>query len=113
MKFNTNGHIFCFWYFVPNTNFIEVLRPAPEDPFAGDTRPVREFRQWRRIGPDDLIKVKGGVTWASDAQQIFLRDETGSPQVRLQHRWLRGEPAGPHTRPPAGEPARPRGVRGT
>ncbi len=107
MKFNTNGQIYGFWYYVPNTNFIEVLRPAPEDPFAGDTRPVREFRQWRRIGPDDLIKVKGVVTWASDDQRIFLRDETGSLQVRLQQRWLRDDPAGRYLDPPAVEPARP------
>lgn len=70
-----------FALFVPETKFVEVLRPGSPDPFAA---PLRSSGQPLRFSPDGAndhrVRLQGNVLLLAD-QTLFLRDGDGTIRV--------------------------------
>lgn len=62
---------------------IEVLRPAPTDPFAGPIRAFDSLLQWElnQAGPH-RVKVRGVVTHSHPGETLFIHDGSAGLQVR-------------------------------
>jgi signal transduction histidine kinase len=68
---------------VPLAEEIEILRPAPADPFSIAVQAVTNLMQW--TGARTLIhrvKIQGTVTLRFSQQTFFLQDHTGAASVR-------------------------------
>lgn len=62
---------------VPSEGQIEIVRPAPADPFAAASRPINRLRQY---DPESTVghrvKVRGVVTLHDNGRALYIRDET-------------------------------------
>lgn len=67
---------------VPSREFIDVLTPAPPDPFAVPARPIAAIR---RGSPALLglhrVSVRGRVTLVAIGQEFYLQDESGALRI--------------------------------
>src|SRR5262249_35858301 len=75
---NRRGQMLGFEMFVPSIDPIQVLRPAPADPFALPARPIQALlQQDPNTPPGHRVKVQGTVTLKWDDRQIYLQDDSG------------------------------------
>jgi len=78
---------------VPAAQHILVIEPAPEDPFAQPTRPIRDLLQFQTENElTHRVKVSGVVTGRHD-RTFFLQDPTGGLTIQSQRHeaWKRGD----------------------
>jgi signal transduction histidine kinase len=72
-----------FRVYVPDAEEIEILEPAPLDPFTIPRQVITNLMQWDgKRTLSHRVKVQGTVTLCADAQTFFLQDETGALRVR-------------------------------
>ncbi len=82
--FNKQRQALGFQMFVPALDALDVVRPAPADPFAAPARPIRALLQFEAsTPPGHRFKVAGTVTLRWNDRQIYLQDESGGVSVEL------------------------------
>lgn len=73
-----NGRLTGFQMLCPSTNFVNILEPPPEDPFALEMRPVNRILQF--VSPSGMrhrVHIRGTLLHQDD-DRIFLKGETGN-----------------------------------
>lgn len=69
---------------IPSMEQIQVIKPAPEKPFAVERRTVQSLMRFDPVGVHGhRVKVAGKVTLQLNEKTVFLRDETGGILVEL------------------------------
>jgi len=72
--FNQRGRIIAMSVYAPSPDYIQILQPAPTDPFSIPLSPVnRVFDYMPGAGSDRLVRIRGVVT-ARWGQTVFLTD---------------------------------------
>lgn len=82
-RFNGFGQLIGYRLFVPSLDCIQVLQPAPADPFAGPAEPLTATLQYTntsRFG--HRFKVGGIVTAMASSREFFVQDQTGAAHVQ-------------------------------
>ena len=80
------GRELGFQLLVPSLDSVEVVRPAPNDPFASPPRPIRRVLEPDpATPPGHRVKVAGVVSLQWSDRQVFLQDATGGIYVELLH----------------------------
>lgn len=83
--FNRRNQLVSINLLVPSPQFIQVVQPAPADPFAVATTPVSEIRRYRGDLPDvHRVKVSGVVTASFPQRGLFLMDASGGVYAESQ-----------------------------
>src|SRR5262245_29799914 len=83
-EFNRRGSTLGFELFVPSLESIQVLRPAPANPFDLPVRPINALLQPdRSTPPGHRVRVRGTLTLKWSNRQIYLQDATGAAYAQL------------------------------
>lgn len=106
MKVNGEGQLVGFWFYVQDTNDLFVLRQGAADPFTLATTPVKNVWMYNHRRPGEQTRIYGTVTFSS-ADRLYVRDETGSLQVRLRAPWVRDDDNGRYHDPIPAVPVKP------
>ncbi len=81
--FNSRKQLVGIQVFLPSLNQLEIMEPAPSDPFSMPARPVDSLLQFN---PNESIghrmRLKGVVTLQQPSGSLFIQDETGGVQVQ-------------------------------
>ncbi len=81
--FNTQRQLMGVRMFVPSLSHIEVLDPAPADPFA---EPIAQIVSLNQFVPDRKsgrkIHIQGTVLLQYSPTELYVRDESGATLVR-------------------------------
>lgn len=83
--FNRRNQLVAINLLVPSPQFLQVMQPAPADPFAVASTPVADIRRYTGDMPDiHRVKVSGIVTARFPQQGLFLMDSTGGVYAESQ-----------------------------
>ena len=83
--FNTRNQLVSFHLLMPSLKNLEVLQPAPADPFAAATTPIASIRRYSADLTDQhQVKIVGTVTAIFPQQGIYLTDASGGVYAESQ-----------------------------
>lgn len=83
--FNTRNQFVSFHLMTPSLENLEILEPAPADPFAVATTPIANIRRFSGDLTDQReVKVFGTVTAIFPQQGIYVNDATGGLYAESQ-----------------------------
>jgi signal transduction histidine kinase len=75
-RFNQKRQLVAPLLFVNGTNNVDLLEPAPAEPFNAPVRTVRSLLQFDpRAQHGHRVKVHGAVTYHRSGQSVFIRDQ--------------------------------------
>ncbi|MFN7992961.1 MAG: sensor domain-containing diguanylate cyclase [Bryobacteraceae bacterium] len=81
--FNNRRQLLGIVVYVPGHNFIQVVEPAPQDPFGSPVRPIESLLQYSSAGVSGRrIHVEGFVALSGPTGPTWIRDATGAVLVR-------------------------------
>jgi diguanylate cyclase (GGDEF)-like protein len=79
--FNQRGQIIGVSVYAPSVDSIQILQPAPADPFSIPISPVnRVFDYTPGTGSDHLVRIRGVVS-ARWGQTVFITDDTQGASI--------------------------------
>ena len=85
-QFNESRQVLKPVLVMPRGASVDVVRPAPADPFATPVRPVAGILQF---APDSVfgyrIHVRGTVTFQQSDEMIWMRDASGATGIQVRH----------------------------
>jgi len=74
---NADGQMIGVHLQAPNLSALQVLEPAPSDPFAGSYIPVNQLLQWEHFStPLHSVHLRGTVTLQRPGSLLCIRDAT-------------------------------------
>ena len=74
---NADGQMIGVHLQAPNISTLQVLVPAPSDPFAGPYLPVNQLLQWEHFStPMQRVHLRGTVTMQWPGSLLCIRDDT-------------------------------------
>ncbi len=74
---NADGQMIGIHLQAPNLSALQVLKPAPSDPFAGPYIPVNQLLQWGHFStPMHRVHLRGTVTLYWPGSLLCIRDAT-------------------------------------
>lgn len=83
--FNARNQLVALHLQMPSMDDLQVLQPAPPNPFAQPTSPVNSIRRFSADLPDvHRVKLKGVVTAQFPGRGLFLADSSGGVYVETQ-----------------------------
>ena len=83
--FNSRNQFVSFHLMMPSLKNLQVLEPAPVDPFSADPIPIADIRRYSADLTDQhRVKVIGTVTAVFPQQGIFLSDGTSGVYAESQ-----------------------------
>lgn len=83
--FNRRNQLVAIHLLVPRLKDLEIVDPAPTDPFSVETTPIDSIRRFSADLPDvHRVKVIGTVTARFPQQGLFLMDSTGGLYAESQ-----------------------------
>ena len=83
--FNSRNQLVTIHLLMPSLANLEVLEPAPQDPFAVPSIPVADVRRYSAdLSDDHRVKVVGTVTARFPLQGIYLTDGSGGLYAESQ-----------------------------
>ena len=81
--FNRQKQLVGIQVFLATFDDVEVLEPAPADPFKAPLRPIQNLFRWSQLeSQHHRIRLHGEVTWRQ-GRQLFIHDGTGNIAVTL------------------------------
>ena len=81
-RFNRRNQLIGVNLFIPSLREVQVLEPAPADPFAAPARPIALLHRFTVQGTSNRrVHVRGVVTAQMHGQVIYVSDESGSLYV--------------------------------
>jgi len=82
-QLNRNSQLVGITLHSPGLDYVQILERPPQDPFAIQSRPIRDVA---RFEPDRLgghrVKVSGVITCEASGQGFILQDASGAIRVR-------------------------------
>ena len=83
--FNSRNQFVSFHLMMPSLKNLEVLDPAPADPFAIPATPIASIRRYSAdLADERRVKVMGTVTAIFPLQGIYMTDATGGLYAESQ-----------------------------
>jgi diguanylate cyclase (GGDEF)-like protein len=74
---NADGQMIGVHLQAPNLSAVQVIEPAPSDPFAGPYIPVNQLLQWEHFStPMHRVHLRGAVTLQWPGSLLCIRDAT-------------------------------------
>ena len=81
-RFNRRNQLIGVNLFIPSLREVQVLDPAPADPFAAPARPIVLLHRFTAQGTSNRrVHVRGVVTAKMHGQILYVSDESGSLYV--------------------------------
>jgi len=83
--FNSRNQFVSFHLMMPSLKDLEVLEPAPVDPFAVAITPIANIRRYSaELTDEHRVKVVGTVTAVFPSQGVYMTDATGGLYAESQ-----------------------------
>lgn len=80
--FNNSRQRIGIQFFVPDPQFIEIVRPSSTDPFTAPIRPISSLMQFEPEGAvGHRVHLRGTVTLQEQGERLFIRDNSGGLMV--------------------------------
>lgn len=83
--FNHQRQLFAIRLMVPRPDDVQIVTPAPENPFAMPTRPIESLLQFTpQESFGHRVKIEGTVIYSHPGAEIFLQDGQHGIEVKTQ-----------------------------